>query len=257
MDYSIQQLSNYIHSFKTGGDAKYLANRIKDTVYTISEGNRLTHDQARRLEYILHEIVSDQALKWVIYEDLRRKLWNSIYRSREEVASSFYVSHGRNTQQLNGINLRHDVYVGNIPEGTILYQWCRIIIVNGKASIYDPQKNVTTVGEYFSYGKVPQEQLGINPYCDVTDSSGEFEGSAKRLCYKFRFPFIADCMLSAAKGTYDNWSVMQRYSSGKLKRDSFGQPQGMPLWTVGGQQQVYIPLSLQQRIQLALIAQQT
>ena len=257
MDYSIQNLSSYIHVFKSGGNAKYLTDRIKDTIYTISEGNKLTQYQARKLESILHEIVSDQALKWVVYEDLRRKLWDSISRSREEAALSFYAFHGRDTRQLNGINLRQDVYIGRIPEGTELFQWCRLIIVKGGASVFDPLTNKTTVGENFSYRKVPQEQLGISPYSDLTESNGKFEGLAKRMCFQFRFPFAADCMLSAAKGTYDNWSVLERNAHGKVVRDSSGQPQGVPLWTVGGQQQVYIPLGLEQRIQLAKIAQPT
>lgn len=242
MDYSIQQLSNYIHEFKKGGDAKFLFDRIRDTIYTISEGCRLTHEQARRLEFILHEISSDQALKWVVYDDLKRKLRDSICRTREEVASSFYAYWGKDAKQLSGINFKHDVYIGRITKGTVLYQWCKAIIVNGKASLYDEKTNISTVGEYFCFRKVPQEQLGMSPYYDLTDASGKYLGTAKRECYKFTFPFDAECMLSTAKDTYDNWNIQQRYASGKLKRNSMGQPQGMPLWTVGGQQQVYIPL---------------
>ena len=242
MDYLIQQLSSDVHAFKTGCNAKFLSDRIKDTVYKISEGCRMTHNQARKLEFILHEISSDQALKWVVYDDLKRKLRDSIYRAREEVASSFYAYCGKDPSQMNGINFKHDVYIGMITKGTTLYQWCKAIIVNGKASLYDEKTNISTVGEYFCFSKVPQEQLGLSPYYDLTDVSGKFLGTAKRECYKFCFPFDAECMLSAARGTYDNWNNMQRYASGKLKRNSLGRPQGMPLWTVGGQQQVYIPL---------------
>lgn len=255
MDYSIQQLESQINEFERATDVKRISDQIKHTVYTISEGNRLTQHQARKLESIINCINSDQALKWVVPEFLRRKLWESIYRSREETALSFYASHGKDSKEASGINFRHDVYKGVIPQGTILFQWCRVWSVNGSASLINPRTGKTTVGEYFCYSKVPQEQLGINPYSDVCDASGDYEGTTNRLCYKFRFPFKADCLLSSAKGTYDNWSVLQRNGAGNPKRNSSGQLLGSPRWAVGGQQQIYIPLNFQQRMTLAQIAQ--
>ena len=113
-----------------------------------------------------------------------------------------------------------------------------MLLTNDGAVLYDPNTKNVTVGEYFSETKVPQEQLGINPYHDVKDPSGKSVTTTNRVCCSFKLPFAVDCLLTTAKGTFDEWSVA-----------------GMRRYAVGGKEQYYIPLSKEQKIKLAQIAQ--
>lgn len=238
MEYSLKQLEHSIKAFKFASDAKHYADQIKHLAYTISEGNTLTAKQVDKLTYIINLINSDQALKWIVYDGLRQKLWQCVYRGREAIASSFYETHGKDTQQLNGIDFHKRVVKKTIAKDTVLYQWCRMLLTNDGAVLYDSNTKNVTIGEYFSETKVPQEQLGINPYHDVKDPSGKSVTTTNRVCCSFKLPFAVDCLLTTAKGTFDEWSVA-----------------GMRRYAVGGKEQYYIPLSKDQKIKLAQIAQ--
>lgn len=248
MEYSLHQLQDCINAFRNGSNAKYYTDQIKHWAYTISEGNKLTINQADRLKDIINQINADQALKWIVYDGLRQKLWQCVYRGREEFTSTFYVSHEKDTKQLDGINFRNTVEKKRLQEGTILYQWCRTIQTKDGMVIYEPNTRLVTVGEYFSRSKVPQEQLGLNPYQDVYDPSGKYVITTNRVCCCFRLPFDVECLVSTAKGTFDDWSVAMRNSKGEkigvAKR-----------YGIGGKQQIYIPLDKEQKIQLAENAQ--
>lgn len=253
MEYSIQQLENSINAFKSSSNAKYYADQIKHLAYTISEGNKLTTSQIDKLIDIINQINSDQALKWIVYDGLRQKLWQCVYRGREEIASSFYVTHDKDTKQIDGIDFRKSIEKQKLKEGTILFQWCRTIQTKDGMVIYEPNTKLVTVGEYFSWSKVPQEQLGLNPYQDVYDPSGKYVITTNRVCCRFTLPFDVECLVSTAKGTFDNWSVYTRDSSGQKTGayERFG---------VGGKQQIFIPFKKgeegkEQRIQLAMNAQ--
>lgn len=238
MDYSLQQLENNINAFKAGGpNAKYYADQIKHWAYVISEGTNLTTFQIDKLTNLINQVNHDPDLKWVVYENLRNKLWDIVYRGRQDVASSFYVSHQKDTQEMNGINFRHDVISKSLPTGTTLFQWCWVLVSNGRKTLYDKKSGIVTVGEYFSETKIPQEQLGINPYHDVANvdySRVRYQGVEKRVCCQFTLPFSVDALYSTSKGVSDYWSVS-----------------GSSRYAVGGQQQVYIPLSKEQKIELA------
>lgn len=245
MDYSLQELENSIKAFKAGGpNAKYYADQIKHWAYVISEGNTLTTYQIDRLTNLINQVNSDPSLKWIVYDNLRKKLWDSVYRGREGVATSFYMAHSRNVGEKNGINFRYDVYTKTLPVGTKLFQWCWALVSNGKRMLYDNNTGRVTIGEYFSETKVPQEQLGINPYHDTINPSGRYEGEEKRICCEFTLPFSVDALYSISKGVIDTWSTSERDAKGKQIGDK-GRS------TVGGQQQVYIPLSKEQKIELA------
>lgn len=245
MDYSLQQLENNINAFKAGGpNAKYYADQIKHWSHVISEGNKLTTFQIDKLTNLINQVNHDPDLKWVVYENLRKKLWDSVYRGRQDVASSFYVSHQRDTQQMNGINFRHDVISKSLPAGTTLFQWCWVLVSNGRKTLYDQNTGFVTVGEYFCETKVPQEQLGINPYHDVVNPAGKYQGVEKRVCCQFTLPFSVDALYSTSKGVSDDWSVSERDEKGNRTG-------GSSRYAVGGQQQVYIPLSKEQKIELA------
>ena len=275
MEFQLQLLEEDLRAYQTGGDAKYHSERIKKEVRAIAECNCMSAVHTDRLKNIINRIYADQGLKWVVYEPLRRKLWNLVYRGREAIASSFYMTHKGNTIGISGIDFKKDIAIVDLPIGTRLYQWCIMVRSHGEDTLYDAATGIATVGEYFSLNKVPQEQLGINPYFDLyeaellqaannvnalkNDTNKQKQEAkaesfkekgyitiSKRVCCQFVLPFSVKALVSMAKGTFDDWSV---------QRDSYGERiEGSGLFAVGGKQQIFIPLSDFQKRQLAQIA---
>lgn len=273
MDYHIQCLEEYIRTYRLGCDAKRYSDLIKQMVKALSDSNSMSAVHTERLKNILYFLYNDQGLKWTIYEPLKseiQKIWNLISRGREALAASFYMAHEKDLGNINCIDTKKDVNIVNLTIGTTLYQWCRFLLVNGKETLYDPASNFCTIGEYFSFSKVPQEQLGINPYFKLyevkvqkafnnlmsTHEAAEknaiaygkkFYSIGKKVCYQVVLPFSAHALVSTAKGTFDTWSVSRGY----------GSDIEFPWYAIGGAKQVFIPLDSSQMWQLAQTAQFT
>ncbi len=271
MDSHIQRLEDCIRAYKAGTDAKRCSDQIKQVIKEISDSNCMSAVHTDRLKNILNLLYNDQGLKWAIYEPLTpeiQKIWNLISRGREALASSFYTAHNGDLGAINCIDLKKDVTVVNLTLGTTLYQWCRFIIVNGKEVIYNPASEFCSIGEYFSYSKIPQEQLGINPYFDLYEVkvqkafdnlkaiqdaaekntkaySKKYYSIGKKVCCQFVLPFPVNALVSTAKGTFDTWSV---------SRGSNGSDIEAPWYAIGGAKQVFIPLNTSQKQQLAQTA---
>lgn len=261
MDSQIRLLEEDIRAYQAGGDAKYYSDRIKNEAAAIADCNCMSAVHVDRLKSILDRINADQGLRWVVYEPIRRKLWNLVYRGREALASSFYTAHNGDLGLIDCIDLKKDVTVVNLTIGTTLFQWCRFLIVNGKETIYDPDSGFTTVGEYFSFNKVPQEQLGINPYFDLYEVKTQkafknldalkrndntygkkYYSIGKKICCQFVLPFSANALVSTAKGAFDTWSVQHDSNRSHIEA---------PWYAIGGAKQVFIPLDTFQKKQLA------
>ena len=259
MDYHIQRLEECIRVYKTSRDPKQYCDQIKKLVKEISDSNSMSSVHTDRLLNILQLLYNDQGLKWTIYEPLKpeiQKIWGLVRRGREALAASFYSTHDGDLNAINCIDLKKDVNIVNLSQGTTLYQWCRFLIVNGKETLYDPESQFTTIGEYFSFIKVPQEQLGISPYFELyevkiqkafknlqaTIDSYEknkkpyikkYYSIGKKVCCQFVLPFSTKALVSTAKGTFDTWSV---------GRGSNGSPIDAPWYAIGGEKQIFIPL---------------
>lgn len=264
MDFQIHRLEDYIRTYKAGGDAKTYSDQIKKLVREISESKSMSAVHTDRLLNILQLLYNDQGLKWSVYEPLNdeiKKIWGLIRRGREALASSFYLANGHDTKAVDCINLREDVTIINLSMGTTLYQWCKFIIVNGKETIYDPDSGFTTVGEYFTFNKVPQEQLGISPYFDLYElklkkayeNLEAFKSSekayakknysiGKKICCQFVLPFSAKALVSTSKSCFDTWSHQRASNGSRIEA---------PWFAIGGAKQVFIPLNTSQKQMLA------
>lgn len=264
MDFQIQRLEECIRTYKTSRDPKQYCDQIKKLVKEISDSNTVSSCHTDKLLNILQLLYNDQGLKWTIYEPLKpeiQKIWGLVRRGREALASSFYLAHGHDTEAVNYINLREDVSIINLSKDTTLYQWCRFIIVDGKETIYDQDSGITTVGEYFTFNKVPQEQLGISPIFDryelvlkkAYESLNAFKSGkkayaeknysiGKKICCQFVLPFSTEALVSTSKSCFDTWSHTRASNGSRVEA---------PWFAIGGAKQIFIPLNTSQKQLLA------
>lgn len=260
MDYSIQQLEDTISISTCNNNTDF-----REIVYKISGGCLLSLRQANKLQSILERNGINQLLS----RDLQKKLWESVCRARESFASTFYANAGKNVEHINGIDFRKELFAAELGSGTVLYQWCMMVKSHGEATLYDPNSGVVTVGEYFSFNKVPVATLGANYYYDLYEAEmlqafsnakelGRDEkakaalergyvSTAERTCFQFTLPFPVRCLVSVARKTFDTWSV---------QRDTLGNRiEGYGKFAQGGEQQVFVPLTPFQKRQFAEVAQ--
>lgn len=242
MDFHIQQLSEAIEQYKTG-DAKASSDKIKQLIYTLSQGVGLTQTQRERLVQLMTQIKTDQGLKWVVTPQLRDKLFQKIRNDRRHVASSFYASKGLNTEPVNAIDLGDEVIVSKITMGTCLYQWCKWVTDNNGISLFNPSTNSYTIGNYFCDREVPLIELGAFPLFDLYHANGSYKGRGKQILCRFEFRFEAECLISTARRTIDTWNV---------RRDLDGSPNSLHGFRAnGGAIQYFIPLTFAQKRLLA------
>lgn len=242
MDFHIQQLEEAIRAYENG-DAKASSDKIKQLVYTISQGISLTEVQREKLWNIVWLIKVDQGLKWVVTQQLRDKLLNKIKCDRRHVASQFYSSRGYNTAAVDAIDYHDEVRVDRIAEGTSLYQWCKWVVTKDGKSLFNTSTNSYMIGNYFSDREVPLIELGAYPLFDLYHANGSYRGRGKQILCKFFFPFDADCLISTTKRTIDTWNVRKELDGSPLHSKGFR--------TDGGAIQYFIPLTQPQKRLLA------
>jgi hypothetical protein len=243
MDFHLQQLSEAIHQYKTGGDAKANYDKIKQLVYTISQGISLTRDQRAKLVELMSQIHSDQRLKWTITSTLEKKLFDKVRNDRRHIASAFYASRGLNTAPVDAINLGHEVIESKIVPGTSLYQWCKWVSDKNGKSLFNPSTKSYTIGNYFSETEVPLVELGAYPLFDLYHANGSCKGHGKQILCKFEFKFEADCLISVARRATDTWNVKREEDGSPIKSHGFR--------VGGGATQIFIPLTDSQKRLLA------
>ena len=243
MDFHLQQLSEAIDQYQNGGDAKANYDKIKQLVYTISQGISLTEAQREKLVRLMSRIHSDQSLKWTITSMLEKKLFDKVRNDRRHIASAFYASNGHNTAAVDAINLGHEVIVSKIVPGTTLYQWCKWVTDKNGKSLFNPSTKSYTIGNYFCDREVPLVELGAYPLFDLYHANGSYKGHGKQILCKFEFKFEVECLISTARRTIDTWNV---------RREEDGSPRKSPGYRVGGgATQIFIPLTFAQKRLLA------
>lgn len=240
MDFHIQQLEEAIRAFDNGG-GKPSADKIKQLIYTISQGISLTERQREKLWNIAWRIKVDPCLKWVIYGDLRDKLLDKIKCDRRHVASQFYSSRGYDPAAVNAIDYHDEVIIDQITAGKTLYQWCKWVDTKDGKSLYDTTHKRYIIGNYFCDREIPLIDLGVFPLFDLYHANGSYRGRGKQILCKFVFPFDAECLISTTKKTIDTWNVTKEVDGTPLKKRGFR--------TGGGARQYFIPLTqLQKRL---------
>ena len=242
MEFHIQQLEEAIRAYDNGG-GKASSDKIKQLVYTISQGISLTEKQREKLWNIVWHIKVDQGLKWVVTQELREKLLNKIKCDRRHVASQFYSSRGYDTAAVDAIDYHDEVTIDKITAGTSMYQWCKWVVTKDGKSLFNTSTQRYMIGNYYCDREIPLIELGAFPLFDLYHANGSYRGRGKQILCKFVFPFDADCLISTTKKTIDTWNVTKEPEGSPLRSRGFR--------TDGGAIQYFIPLTQSQKRILA------
>lgn len=184
------------------------------------------------------------------FKESAYRVLEKIKRERYSDAAAFYASHGMKADEI-AINFEHEVYTSHINEGDVLYQWCKLIMINGGTEcslIYDNNKD-TTIGRYFSKERVPLECLGAAGLFDLRDREGYVYGTASQVRFRFTFPFSIPCLVSIASPAIDAWNCKYYHDGTLINRQNF-----LGIQTTGGARQYFLPLNKRQMLKLAEIA---
>lgn len=255
--YSIESLISILKSGATSNNSldevDDILNRIAAGVSIPNSKRTVLYDLVMRLKHKSHWRIKEEATK----------VAEKIKRERLTEARSFYVEYNEDVRHVeSSIDPNHEVVTTLVTPGTVLYQWCKMIETeDGEVTLYDSQKDICTIGKYFSTTQVSPDSLGFFRAFDLHNTNGIFEGIAQQVCCRFVFQFSAPCLVSTAKGTFDNWNVHHHYDGTAINKEEtigdikINKEPYKGIWAYGGAEQVFVPLSDEQRKELAQTAQ--
>lgn len=251
--YNIDSLVNLLKQQTPCNDA---IEDIEKVLNSIASGTSIPHSKREELYNIVMQLT-----RWGIKEEAS-KVVEKIRRERLADAQQFYKSYNAPVDQVqSSVDPNHEVEVTIAPKGLTLYQWCKMVIDNkGKATLFDKSKESkgTLIGNYFSIEIVSLPSLGAFRVYDLYNTNGTFVGTAQQVCCRFVLPFSAPCLVTCAKGAFDNWNA-KHYHDGTLINEKEQKIGGIQvekehykgIWAHGGATQVFIPLTEAQKFELA------
>ena len=230
---------------------KDMISDIERTLYDLLVGISIPPFQRERLYSVLSDLqhYADGELK-----ESSSQLMAKIRRERCSDASGFYLKYApKKKHHAKSIDFSREVCFGNVCEGMILYQWCKLFIGgDGVAKLYDKKTKKCSIGGYFTDSIISLQSLGAFPLYDLYEDT-EYVGTAQQVLCRFAIPprFQAPCLISYAKSGCDTWNILH-YHDGTQFDNSY---EGYSLWTSGGNRQFFIPLNETQRYELAKVAE--
>ena len=246
--YRIDDVISLLYGFEYGGcRSRRIAKEISDTLNNLSVGISIPYIYRTDLFRLMNNL---RYRYDGYFREVAERVIEKIRRERLSDACAFYSRYGVSTKEI-AINPDYEVHADRIDAGEELFQWCRLFMIDGgtRADIYDEHNGKCSIGRYFSRERVSLESLGAMPFFDLTDSYGNFYGTASQVRFRFRFPFSVPCLLSTASPAVDSWNSRHYFDGTIINRDQFS-----GLWAPGGAKQYFIPLSETQKIELAKTA---
>ena len=252
--YNIESLVNLLKQQTPCNDA---IENIEKVLGSIASGTSIPHSKREELYNIVMQLKHKS--RWGIKEEAS-KVVEKIRRERLADAQQFYKSYNSPVDQVqSSVDPNHEVEVTIAQKGLTLYQWCKMVIDNkGKATLFDESKGICMIGNYYSIEIVSLSSLGAFRDYDLYNTNGIFVGKAQQVCCRFVLPFSAPCLVTCAKGAFDNWNA-KHYHDGTLINEKEQKIGGIKvekehykgIWAHGGATQVFIPLTEAQRFELA------